>query len=160
MNKTSIYLGIIVLGIFLLIGWIVIRSIRQTSSPSQQSSLTSTEPYFGKLKDIIAQNTSSKCTWKTNENNFGKGYLKNGRFYAEMTKDSQAGLIIIADYCLWSWQKDVKQGAKMCFKPEDSSSIWEKKGGIPDVDFTCNPSEFSENVFTPPNDIAFVNVIQ
>ena len=121
---------------------------------------TAGESFTGKIKDAFMKNIPLKCTYKMSDNNFGVGYLKNKKYYGEITANGKLGYIILVDNCLWSWSKDETKGVKMCFEPKEGEDIWadfEKEQKTGEVNYNCAPSVVNDAVFTPPSNIQFTD---
>jgi len=101
-----------------------------------------------------------ECTYTMNGTKV-KSRIKGKNFSGEMETPEGLSYVIIKDNCMWTWQKDTKQGVKTCFKNEDGSetSIWDdfdKK--TPDAKYNCHPAVISENAFNIPSDVSFMNI--
>lgn len=168
--KKSLPLIIVLVVIVAGLGaWNFIGKNRQSSTseegqPSQSSQEETTgESFTGKIKDAFMRNVPLKCTYKMDENNSGVGYLKNQKYYGEITANGKLGYIILVDNCMWSWTKDETQGVKMCFEPEEGEDIWtdmEKEQQTAGYDYNCVPSIVNDAVFTPPSNINFMDIDQ
>lgn len=151
-----------------LVGWRFLGKGEQTATPAGETQQTQTvqeetkgESFTGKIKDAFMKNIPLKCTYKMDDKNFGVGYLKNKKYYGEITANGKVGYVILVDNCLWSWSKEQPQGVKMCFEPKEGEDIWsdiEKEQQTADYEYTCAPSVVSDSLFTPPADIKFMDV--
>jgi len=118
------------------------------------------ESFVGSLKKAIELNVPMECTYESNGTKV-KSRIKGKKFSGEMKTPQGLAYIIIKDNCMWTWQKDDKQGVKTCFKNEDGSetSIWddfEKKG--PDTKYNCHPAVVSDSTFDIPADVSFMDI--
>jgi hypothetical protein len=119
----------------------------------------------GKLQDMLASGIPLKCEFK-NESMSGTSYMKDKKFYAEITGGGRQGFIIMKDNCFWTWDKDSNQGVKMCSESSEegivSEDFWKTQGqaSSPEGEYTCNAAVFPESKFDPPTDVRFIDMNQ
>lgn len=158
-----IILAIIVAG---LVGWKFWGKGKTALTPGeteQAQEQTQGESFTGKIKDAFMKNIPLKCTYKMSDDNFGVGYLKNKKYYGEVTANGKVGYVIMVDNCLWSWSKEQPQGIKTCFEPEEGQDIWtdfEESQQAAEVDYRCAPAVVADSLFNPPADVKFMDVDQ
>ena len=124
------------------------------------------ESFTGKLKEMIARNVPMRCAFKDDKGNSGVGYVKNKKYYGEVTSDGKTGYVIMVDNCMWSWSSEEKQGVKMCFDVEEGEDLWEDWEGMdeeaktntPQGNYNCKPAIVSDSLFSPPADINFMDM--
>jgi hypothetical protein len=169
MKKAIPIIIILVIIVAALAGWFIFGKGKKTTTQggTQQTETTKEETkgesFTGKIKDAFMRNIPLKCTYKMSDNNFGVGYLKNKKYYGEITANGKLGYIILVDNCMWSWAKDETKGVKMCFQPKEGEDIWtdiEKEQKSSDVDYNCVPTVVNDAVFTPPSNINFMDIDQ
>jgi len=164
MKKSLPIIIILVIIVAGLIGWRFLGKGKITPGGNEQAQQqTQGESFTGKIKDAFMKNIPLKCTYKVDDNNFGVGWLKNKKYYGEITANGKLGYIILVDNCLWSWSKDETKGVKMCFEPKEGEDIWadfEKEQKTGEVNYNCAPSVVNDSVFTPPSDVNFTDIDQ
>jgi len=163
MKKSLPIIIILVVIVAALVGWKFLGKGKTTSTKGgteQVQEEAKGESFTGKIKDAFMRNIPLKCSYKMDDNNSGVGWLKNQKYYGEITANGKVGYIILVDNCLWSWSKDEAQGIKMCFEPKEGEDIWtdmEKEQQSADYDYNCVPSVVNDAVFTPPSNIKFTD---
>ena len=166
MKKSLPIIIVLVVIVAALVGWKFWGKGKTALTPGgteQTQQQTQGESFTGKIKDAFMRNVPLKCTYKMDENNSGVGYLKNQKYYGEITADGKMGYIILVDNCMWNWAKGEAQGVKMCFEPQESEDIWtdmEKEQQTVGNDYNCSPSVVNDAVFTPPSDVNFMDIDQ
>lgn len=165
MKKSLPIIIVLIVIVLALVGWFVWgKGKTGTPGGNQQEAQEQTqgESFSGKIKDAFMKNVPLKCTYKMDDNNFGTGWIKNKRYYGEITASGKQGFIILVDNCMWTWNKDEKdKGVKMCFEVEEGKSIWdemESQDNQFNDDYNCSPSVVNDAVFTPPSDVKFVDL--
>lgn len=130
------------------------------------------EGFVGKLKDAMSLGSAMKCSWKQGDNSYGESYVKGEKVYSEFTNEGKTGYMIMNDDCMYTWEKSSPQGIKMCSlktetteetgEPEqDDFDFSEMKGSAPDdMDYSCNPAVFTDDKFSPPSDVKFMDLEQ
>lgn len=115
--------------------------------------------FTGRLQDIVKLGIPYKCTFSNNMME-GTGYIKGKNYYGEIKNSSgQEGYIIMKDNCMWNWNKDNKQGVKMCFDTVEGKDIFDQEPqGTPEGEYRCVPGNISDGKFTPPKDINFMDM--
>jgi len=124
------------------------------------------ESFTGKLKEMIARNVPMKCAFKDDKGNSGVSYVKNKKYYGELTSDGKTSYVIMVDNCMWSWSLEEKQGVKMCFDVKEGEDLWEDWEGMdeeakmntPQGNYNCKPAAVSDSLFNPPQDIKFMDM--
>jgi hypothetical protein len=113
------------------------------------------ETFTGDLKAAVLKGEPYKCVFKTNQGTQGTGYIKNKQYYGDLVVDGKAGYIVMRDNCMWTWEKNIKQGAKVCFEGD----IWAsdgKESNTPTGDYTCTlETTISDDLFIIPKDVKF-----
>ncbi len=170
MKKSLSLIIILVIIVAALVGWRFLGKGKTTSTQdgTQQTETSKEEPqggsFTGKIKDAFMRNIPLKCTYQVDENNFGVGWLKNKKYYGEITANGKLSYIILVDNCFWMWEKDKTEGVKMCFEPKEGEDIWtdfekqQQEGTATDMDYNCAPSVVNDAVFTPPSDVKFMDI--
>lgn len=141
------------------------KEVGEVSAPSGTGVETPSEESFtGKLKDALSLGASMKCTWETDESNFGTAYIKGAKVYSDVTYADQRAYSIMVDNCVYSWQEGKTEGLKICFEPEE---VEEAAGEAPsaegffreqpDIDYSCVTAVVSDAKFRPPTHITFVD---
>lgn len=112
------------------------------------------ETFVGDLKAAIKRGIPFKCTIKQ-ENMEGTGYMKNKKYYAEITRNGKEGYILISDNCMFTWDKGKPQGVKMCFDRD----IWEtEETGAPQGEVNCTMTPVSDSLFVLPTNVNFIDM--
>jgi len=165
MKKTLPIIIILVVIVAALAGWFLIgkgkKATDQGDGQRTGQEEAKGESFSGKIKDAFTRNIPLKCTYKMDDNNFGTGWIKNKRYYGEITANNKQGFIILVDNCMWTWDKDKAEGVKMCFDVEEGESIWDEMESQDNQfkdDYNCSPSVVNDAVFTPPNNIKFTDL--
>lgn len=165
MKKILPIIIVLVIIVAALAGWFLMGKGKKTTNQGGSKQTTQEEAkgesFSGKIKDAFMRNIPLKCTYKTDDNNFGTGWLKNKRYYGEITANGKQGFIILVDNCLWTWDKEKAEGVKMCFKVEEGKSIWDdmgQQGNQFNDNYNCAPSVVNDAVFTPPSNIKFTDI--
>jgi len=168
MKKSLPIIIILIIIVAALAGWKLMGKGKKTTTQggTQQAQTTPSqatgESFTGKIKDAFMRNIPLKCTYKMSDNNFGVGYLKNKKYYGEITANGKLGYIILVDNCLWSWNKDEKdKGVKMCFAQQQGEDMWssfEANQKSADFDYNCSPAIINDSIFTPPSNVKFTNI--
>ena len=117
---------------------------------------TTSDIFIGTIKMAIEKGIPIKCTTPKDETTgieVTAGYFKGQKYYGEVIMKGKQGYIIMVGNCMWSWEKDSKQGAKTCF----TGNIWDLQGESKST-YTCRPAIFSDSLFTPPSDVQFIDV--
>ncbi len=132
----------------------------------QQEGAKEGESFSGKLKDMVMRNVPLKCTYNDGEGNSGVGYVKNKKYYGEITTKDGTAYVVMADNCMWSWSEKEDQGIKMCFDVEEGEDLWEDwenadeeaQLNTPQGDYSCRPATVSDSLFNIPQDIKFMDM--
>jgi len=144
----------------------------QATVQEQKAEGKKDEGFVGKLKDAMDLGTAMKCTWKQGETSYGESYIKGEDVYSEFTNEDKTGYMIMSDDCMYTWEKSNPQGIKMCSlqtetaeetgEPmEDDFDFSKMKGSAPaDVDYNCSPAVFTDDKFSPPSDVNFMDLDQ
>jgi len=135
------------------------KKINSTSGNNTSTESGKKESFVGSLKKAVELNVPMECTYEMNGTKV-KSYIRGKKFSGEMETPQGLTYVIIKDNCMWTWQKDTKQGVKTCFKNEDENetSIWDdfdKK--TPDAKYNCHPAVISENAFDIPTGVNFMD---
>ena len=150
--------------IILLITMAVLLSgclAKKTTQPETKTE----EEFSGTIQQAMKLGVPMKCEWKQNEDS-GTSYVKGKDMYVEMTVQGKTGYLIQKDNCMWSWNKDEKQGFKICSeeKAENEAETdlaqpenFQAKGVNLDVEYKCAPALISGDKFSPPADITFTD---
>jgi hypothetical protein len=169
MKKSLPIIIALVVIVVALTGWKFLSQNKETSTKDENGQTPTTqeeiqeEGFTGKIKDAFMRNVPLKCTYEMDENNSGVGWLKDQKYYGEITTNGKLGYIILADNCMWTWTKGETQGVKMCFETEEGEDIWndiEEGQQAAGYDYRCAPSLVNDAVFTPPSDINFMDLDQ
>jgi len=166
MKKSLPIIIILVIIVAGLVGWKYLgkgKTALTSGGTEQVQEETQGESFTGKIKDAFMRNVPLKCTYQMDENNSGVGYLKNQKYYGEITSNGKITYVILADNCMWSWTKEETQGVKMCFEVEEGEDIWsdiEEGQQAAGYDYRCAPSLVNDAVFTPPSNIKFMDIDQ
>jgi len=170
MKKNLPIIIVLLVVVALLAGWKFLgkgknlsNQVENQTTETKKEEADQNESFTGKIKDAFMRNVPLKCTYKINDHSFGVAWLKNKKYYGEITVDDKTGYMIFADNCLWSWSGEQNQGAKMCFEPQDNEDPWdniEKEQKNPDINYTCVPAVVDEAVFEPPKSIKFMDISQ
>ena len=124
------------------------------------------ESYTGNLAMMVKLGVPLKCTFSQGDRYSGTMWVKGKNFYNEVTSEDETGKIIFKDDCMWSWSEGQEKGIKMCFDPDESSSIFSGdsetgQANIPtNVDFNCKPAVFTDAKFSVPSGVEFVDFDQ
>ncbi len=132
----------------------------------QQEEVKEGESFSGKLKDMVMRNVPLKCTYSDGEGNSGVGYVKNKKYYGEITTKDGTAYVVMADNCMWSWADKEDQGVKMCFDVEEGEDLWgdwenmdeEARLNTPQGSYSCRPATVSDSLFNPPQNIKFMDM--
>ncbi len=166
MKKALPIIIILVIIVAALAAWKFMGKSKTTSTqggtqPTGQQQ-TAGESFTGKIKDAFMKNIPLKCTYKKDDQNFSTGYLKNKKYYAEVTAAGKLGYIILVDNCMWAWNKDqADNGVKMCFAQQQGEDMWssfESNQKSADFDYNCSPTVINDSIFTPPSNVKFTNI--
>lgn len=166
MKKNLVIVVIVIIVLVIGAWWFFGRGGGTSTSDEtgQETSVSEGESFTGKLKDILSLGQAMKCTWEQAGDSSGTAYLKNKQYYAEVTDSGKTGYIIIdKNNCLWTWEKGVNQGVKICYEPAasgeegDYSSSY-TQGGVPNVDYACLPTAVSDSKFSPPTNVNFMEL--
>jgi len=166
MKKSLPIIIILVIIVAGLVGWKYLgkgKTALTSGGTEQVQEETQGESFTGKIKDAFMRNVPLKCTYQMDENNSGVGWLKDQKYYGEITSNGKMTYVILVDNCLWSWSKDEAKGVKMCLEPKEGEDIWtdmEKEQQAADYDYNCVPSVVNDAVFTPPGNIKFMDIDQ
>lgn len=122
------------------------------------------ETFTGKLKEMVARGVPLKCTF-SNDYMTGTGWIKGKKYYGEIKQlqNNQEAFIIMVDNCMWTWSNDQPQGIKMCSEPvEGEEDLWDQGEGQSSAagEYSCSPAVFSDDKFTPPGNIQFLDMQQ
>ena len=168
MKKSLPIIIILVIVVLALAAWKFMGKGKTTSTQggAQQTQTgqeqTAGESFTGKIKDAFMRNIPLKCTYKMDDKNFGTGWLKNKRYYGEITANGKQGFIILVDECLWTWNKDEKdKGVKMCFAQQQNEDFWgsfEQSQQTAGYQYNCSAAIVNDSVFTPPADVKFTDI--
>ena len=168
MKKSLPIIIILVIIVAALAGWKFLGKGKTTSTQggNQQTETAKEEAkgesFTGKIKDAFMRGIPLKCTYKKDDQNFSTGYLKNKKYYAEVTAAGKLGYIILVDNCMWAWNKDqADNGVKMCFAQQQGEDMWssfESNQKSADFDYNCSPTIINESIFTPPSNVKFTNI--
>jgi len=165
MKKTFILITILVIIVAILVGFKFLGKNKKTdqnnNNQQQVQKETKSESFTGKIKDAFLRNVPLKCTYKMDDNNYGTGWLKNRKYYGEITANGKQGYIILVDNCMWTWDKEKAAGAKMCFEVKEGESIWdemESQDNQSNNSYNCVSSLVNDDVFNPPSNIKFVDI--
>lgn len=119
--------------------------------------------FTGRLKDALILGQSMKCTWKTDENNFGTAHVKNNKIYTEAVYGGKKMYSILADNCTYSWEEGATDGFKLCSEPEEPEEVsmpeefsWETA----DINYRCVKTVVSDSLFNPPSNIEFISPLE
>jgi hypothetical protein len=165
MKKSLPIIIVLIVIVLALVGWFVWGK-GETVTPGGDQQVTEEqtqgESFSGKIKDAFMKNVPLKCTYKMDDNNFGTGWIKNKRYYGEITANGKQGFIILVDNCMWTWNKDEKDmGVKMCFAEQQDEDFWdsfEESQQNGDYNYNCTASVVNDAVFTPPADVKFTDI--
>ncbi len=168
MNK---YLPVFIIAALVIVGvgaYLVInRGTTDTSTGVTPSDTTTSQPsnsdtFIGSLKDAVSLGVAMKCTYQVEGSEY-EGYIKGENYRGQIkTAEGKVGEVIIKDSCMWTWAEDETQGIKTCFEDSETeeADIWEQPQGSvsPGINYTCLPAAVTDNVFTPPTDIDFMDI--
>ncbi|MCU0822650.1 MAG: hypothetical protein MUC95_09310 [Spirochaetes bacterium] len=156
-----VFLVLIVAGAYYFMG----RSKTAVTLPLEISKKEgqNNETFTGKLMDAVAKGVPFKCTFKNNQTE-GTGYIKGKKYYGEISSNGKAGYIVMDDKCMWTWDKDKKQGVKMCFEKslldEEANDMQNIQAQTTDGEYNCKAAVFSDSIFIPPSDVKFMDIDQ
>ncbi len=174
MNKIIIgALGIVVtigVGYIVITGGLTKHKVSDTSSNTLSGS---NQTVIGSLKDLLATNTSLKCTFDTTVEvgkTSGTIYLNNGRIHGDYIVTQTGSTQIIEAHMtvegttMYYWMKDQPQGFKI---PFDVNKIAEQKksnGSInmdqftKEFNYNCLPWIVDNSIFALPQGITFMTM--
>ncbi|MBM3205926.1 hypothetical protein FJZ41_03720 [Candidatus Shapirobacteria bacterium] len=164
MKKGLPLIIILVIIVAALVGWFVWGKGKQAPSGEKtQPEVTQGESFTGKIKDAFLRNVPLKCTYQVDDKNFGSAWLKNKKYYGEVSTNGRVAYVIMVDNCMWTWSKEQPQGIKNCFEPQESEDIWadfEESQQTANVDYRCGPAIVDDSLFNPPAEVKFMDVGQ
>lgn len=182
MNKTILI--IIGAGILLAGGWyfafqkggsspLPISKPETSQTASGENGGAKTNTYTGGLQKILGLGKSLKCTWSA-EGASGTSWIKNGKFYTEVSAQGYNSKAIMKDNCMWAWADGQTQGVKTCydstekmyeeFQGSEEQSEPESQGDtgnmeiLSGVEYNCEPANVADAKFTPPSDVSFTDM--
>jgi hypothetical protein len=122
------------------------------------------EEFVGQIKDVIARGVPMKCTY-SQDNTTGNSYIKGEQMYGEIDQAGKTVYVIIKDNCMWSWNQDETQGAKMCFEEDywemSEEEVPEGQTGVPsEAEYHCSPAIINDSQFNPPSGINFIDLTE
>ncbi|MFN4213024.1 MAG: hypothetical protein ACK4FL_03645 [Microgenomates group bacterium] len=129
----------------------------------QKNTQEKKETVVEKIKDLVAQNVSLKCTYQIDEAKITT-YIK-GKNKFRTTVETKQGVneSIFADNKIYSWDPKRKEGMVMSVDliknlQNTSTKVEDPEKQIEEMErlkATCIRENFSDNVFTPPTDVKF-----
>ncbi|MFA6981557.1 MAG: hypothetical protein WC243_00845 [Patescibacteria group bacterium] len=157
-----VILAIAGIGIYLLKSGGKVETTGDGISITKTTTKTTTEESFtGSLKAAVQKGVPMKCTMAKNAATGVEvlnGYFHGEKYYGEVVTNGKAGYIIMRDNCMWSWEKETKLGAKMCFE----ENVWDQQGaetaGNTVGNYNCKVATFSDSIFTVPSDVQFMDI--
>ena len=128
------------------------------------------ENYVGSMLKMVGMGMPLKCTWEA-EGSAGTTWVKGENVYGEFEAEGQKSKMIFKDDCTWVWQEGQTQGVKVCYEPEEAEQFLAgevegveqpqvRAGSLPDVDYRCAPAVVTEEKFTPPANIEFMDIAE
>ena len=130
---------------------------KSISDSANQMEKGKTETYkYQSLKAAVALGIPLKCSYKINEFEY-EGYLKGKSWRGKMKNMDKTTNIIMKDNCMFMWAEDAPGGTKMCMEED----IWDSEDAQfeqPDMEYICTPSVFSDEKFTPPSSVEFMDL--
>jgi hypothetical protein len=127
-----------------------------------KTTTTTEESFTGSLKAAVQKGVPMKCTMEkdsTTGTEVMAGYFHGEKYYGEVKTNGKEGYIVMKENCMWSWEKDQKQGIKMCFEEnvwdqQDTSAASATSAG----NYNCKVAVFSDSIFTVPSDVQFMDI--
>lgn len=92
--------------------------------------------------------------------------MKDGNMFAETTFDDLTGYVITDGNCSYIWQDGKTDGVQICMEEDFSDDVSNMEQDVEDysdtgldydVQVDCNRTAISDDQFTPPSDINFIN---
>jgi len=116
---------------------------------------------FSALKTAVKLGVPMKCSYSI-EGTETEGYIKGEQWRGKIkSQDGKTSEVIIKDDCMWSWSEEQPQGIKMCFQTEEGEeSVWDQENTDSDIEYNCTPTVISDDKFTPPSNIEFLDMNQ
>ncbi|MDD3679291.1 MAG: hypothetical protein PHX72_00290 [Candidatus Shapirobacteria bacterium] len=114
--------------------------------------------FSGTLKAAIAKGIPMKCSYEINGVEY-ESYVKGKKYRGIISKDGQTQEILMADNYMYTWQEGKTQGLKMFFDLESDEETDETLIN-PDMEYKCWPAVISDDQFSLPDDIDFVDLDQ
>lgn len=99
MKKISLVMVLILAG-FLLSGCGK-KTATQTGQGTESQTTGQEQSFTGKIKDALLKGASLKCTWENGET-VSVGYIKEKKYYGEITNKGKTVYMLLKDNCLWT----------------------------------------------------------
>lgn len=119
------------------------------------------------LRELMAANTPTKCTFTSAQNTQGTVYVANGKvrgdFSASVNGSAMMGHMIVMDNMSYVWMDGMSQGYKNSFEANSTSSAQANtntQGLNPDerVSYSCEGWSVDEQMFALPSGISFMAI--
>ncbi len=143
--------------------------VEYSSPETETESLEEGESYTGTLEKILSLGTSLKCSWKTEEVS-GTSWVKGDQTYTQVTVDGNVVNSITKDNCVWSWSSGESRGVKVCYESSEelyteseepeSEELSQVDAVKPPagVEYNCSATAISDDKFSPPSNIEFMDL--
>lgn len=165
MKKSSLVFLLILL-ILGVLGYYFLNTKKQESRLQNQAKNNvqeKKESVVEKIKDLVAQNVSLKCTYEINGTKITT-YIK-GKNRIRTTVETKEGVneSIFADNKIYSWDQKRKEGIVMSAdliknQQNKAAKVEDPEKQIEEMEklkARCERVSFSESLFTPPADVRF-----
>jgi len=144
----------------------------KTSNQNKQAQQETQEQVFtGSFLDAVKKGVGLKCTYEI-DGVKAEGYIKGKKYRGKMQSEGKLAQVIMKDNCIWTWGEGQEQGIKTCYDPEKADeTMWGEgsqeesasdtestKINTPEGQYKCIPISISEDRFTPPSDIKFLDM--
>lgn len=136
------------------------NKVKNTTSQEKQEKK---ETVVDKIKDLVAQNVSLKCTYQIEENKITT-YIKGKNKFRTIVETKQGvNESIFANNKIYSWDQKRKEGIVMSVdliksQQNKTTNVEDPEKQIEEMEklkANCVRENFSDSVFNPPADVKF-----
>ncbi|MGI6278746.1 MAG: hypothetical protein ACOYJ8_03010 [Patescibacteria group bacterium] len=120
------------------------------------------EAFSGSLMDVIARGVPMKCSYEADGVEY-EGLVKGKNYRGKVAQNGQTMEIIVIDGYSYIWQEGKNQGMKMAFEADIAEEAGDEDAAAfasPDIEYRCFPATVSDNQFSLPEDVSFLDLDQ
>lgn len=120
------------------------------------------EAFSGDLREIIARGVPMKCSYEIDGVEY-ESLVKGENYRGKVSQNGQTMEVVVSDGYSYIWQEGKNQGMKMAFDADIAEEVGDEDAAAfasPDIEYRCFPATVSDNQFSLPEDVSFLDLDQ